>query len=121
MGDGGKGDSPRPIADKKQYENNWDAIFGKNQKHKQQDMTELNGDGNRDRGRYGEDLTDGWEDEEELMDFHGIPTKKSIQRLREKFNGTSESDMWDHYCTAEASSMKIGKDEECSWCGMTEK
>ena len=28
MGDGGKGDSPRPITDKKQYENNWDAIFG---------------------------------------------------------------------------------------------
>jgi len=29
----------------------------KNQKHKQQDYTELNGDGNRERGRYGEDLT----------------------------------------------------------------
>ena len=27
----------------------------KNQKHKQQDLTELNGDGNRERGRYGED------------------------------------------------------------------
>ena len=27
-----------------------------NQKTKQQDMTELNGDGNRERGRYGEDL-----------------------------------------------------------------
>lgn len=111
MGDGGKGDSPRPITDKKQYENNWDAIFGKNQKHKQQDMTELNGDGNRDRGRYGEDLGD----DEELMEFHGIPTKKSIEKLREKFN------TWEHYCTAEASSMRIGKDEECNWCGMTEK
>lgn len=111
MGDGGKGDSPRPITDKKQYENNWDAIFGKNQKHKQQDMTELNGDGNRDRGRYGEDLGD----DEELMEFHGIPTKKSIQKLKEKFN------TWEHYCTAEASTMRIGKDEECNWCGMTEK
>ena len=29
----------------------------KNQKHKQQDMTELNSDGNRDRGKEGEDLT----------------------------------------------------------------
>jgi hypothetical protein len=29
----------------------------KNQKEKQQDMTELNGDGNRERGRNGEDLT----------------------------------------------------------------
>ena len=27
-----------------------------NQKTKQQDMTELNGDGNRERGRNGEDL-----------------------------------------------------------------
>jgi len=106
MGDGGKGDSPRPITDKKQYENNWDAIFGKNQKHKQQDMTELNGDGNRDRNEDGE---------EELMEFHGIPTKKSIQKLKEKFN------TWEHYCTAEASTMRIGKDEECNWCGMTEK
>lgn len=29
----------------------------KNYKHTQQDHTELNGDGNRDRGRYGEDLS----------------------------------------------------------------
>ena len=29
----------------------------KNYKHKQQDHTELNGDGNRERGRYGEDLS----------------------------------------------------------------
>jgi hypothetical protein len=28
----------------------------KNFKEKQQDLTELNGDGNRERGRYGEDL-----------------------------------------------------------------
>lgn len=28
----------------------------KNYKDKQQDLTELNGDGNRERGRYGEDL-----------------------------------------------------------------
>jgi hypothetical protein len=28
----------------------------KDQKNKQQDMTELNGDGNRERGRYGEDI-----------------------------------------------------------------
>jgi len=27
-----------------------------NYKNKQQDLTELNSDGNRDRGRYGEDL-----------------------------------------------------------------
>ena len=27
MRDGGKGDKPRPIKDRKQYEDNWDAIF----------------------------------------------------------------------------------------------
>lgn len=36
-----------------------DALLkkNKNQKYKQQDMTELNGDGNRERGRYGEDIS----------------------------------------------------------------
>ena len=32
MSDGGKGDSPRPIPDRKKYEDNWDAIFGKKEK-----------------------------------------------------------------------------------------
>lgn len=27
MRDGGKGDTPRPIADRKSYADNWDAIF----------------------------------------------------------------------------------------------
>jgi hypothetical protein len=41
-----------------QMDNNWDAIFNKKKadyKEVQQDITELNGDGNRTRGRYGED------------------------------------------------------------------
>ena len=51
------GDSIRSKGLSQQGRDNWDTIFGdKNQKHKQQDLTELNGDGNRDRGRYGEDL-----------------------------------------------------------------
>lgn len=55
---GGKG-SARRKEDAKKIEDNWDAIFkNKNQKYKQQDMTELNGDGNRERGRNGEDLTE---------------------------------------------------------------
>ena len=33
-------------------------IDGRDFKAKQQDLTELNGDGNRDRGRYGEDESD---------------------------------------------------------------
>lgn len=77
------GDSLTSKAPNKAYDDGWDRIFGKkkakeahaeesefahpaytryphlkNQKYKQQDLTELNGDGNRDRGRYGEDLTE---------------------------------------------------------------
>lgn len=29
MRDGGKGDKPRPIPDRKKFEDNWDAIFKK--------------------------------------------------------------------------------------------
>ena len=28
MGDGGKGSAQRPVADRKKFEENWDAIFG---------------------------------------------------------------------------------------------
>ncbi|MDA9953146.1 hypothetical protein N9D61_02240 [Planktomarina sp.] len=55
----GKGSRRRlqQIADE-QMQENWDAIFNKKKvdyKEVQQDLTELNGDGNRTRGRYGED------------------------------------------------------------------
>ena len=55
----GKGSRRRlqQIADE-QMQNNWDTIFNKKKndyKEVQQDITELNGDGNRTRGRYGED------------------------------------------------------------------
>lgn len=55
----GKGSRRRlqQIADA-QMQENWDAIFNKKKadyKEVQQDLTELNGDGNRTRGRYGED------------------------------------------------------------------
>ena len=76
------GDSLTSKASTKQYDEGWDRIFGKkkakkaheeefnsefahpaytryphlkNQKMKQKAMTELNYDGNEDRGRYGED------------------------------------------------------------------
>jgi hypothetical protein len=29
MRDGGKGDTPRPIKDKEQFDKNWDSIFNK--------------------------------------------------------------------------------------------
>jgi hypothetical protein len=55
----GKGSKQRPRAvNTGTFENNWDAIFNKKKsdyKEVQQDITELNGDGNRTRGRYGED------------------------------------------------------------------
>jgi len=40
-----------------QMQSNWDRIFDKKKSYKevQQDLTELNSDGNRTRGRYGED------------------------------------------------------------------
>ena len=52
------GDTLKSRVSNKNYNDGWDRIFGnKNQKEKQQDMTELNGDGNRERGHYGEDLS----------------------------------------------------------------
>ena len=54
----GKGSRRRlqQIADE-QMKENWDTIFKKQKDYKevQQDLTELNSDGNRTRGRYGED------------------------------------------------------------------
>ena len=49
------GDVIQSKVSSKAYVDNWEAIFGKNQKTKQKAVTELNWDGNEDRGRYGED------------------------------------------------------------------
>ena len=52
---GGKGSSPRQV-NKNKFDSNWDRIFKQNTyKEVQQDLTELNGDGNRNRGTDGED------------------------------------------------------------------
>ena len=52
-------DSIQSKVSSKAYLDNYDAIFGKkDQKTKQKSVTELNWDGNEDRGRYGEDETD---------------------------------------------------------------
>ena len=49
-------------------------------RHKQQDSTELNGDGNRDRGRYGEDLTG----DKEMFQFQpGNPFAKVKKEMQE--------------------------------------
>ena len=34
MSDGGKGSAPRPIPDRKRFEENWDKIFGKKEEKK---------------------------------------------------------------------------------------
>ena len=51
----------------------------KNQKHKQQDMTELNSDGNRDRGKEGEDLSN-----IELTNEEEEQLKKKLEELRKR-------------------------------------
>jgi hypothetical protein len=50
---------------------------GVNYKNKQQDLTELNGEGNRDRGRYGEDYSDEAKQKEAEL-------KKRIEELRKR-------------------------------------
>lgn len=39
MRDGGKGDKPRPIPDRKKFEDNWDSIFKKKEEEKKKDDT----------------------------------------------------------------------------------
>jgi len=51
----------------------------KNQKHKQQDMTELNSDGNRDRGKEGEELSN-----IELTNEEEEQLKKKLEELRKR-------------------------------------
>lgn len=49
------GDPIQSKTPSKKYRENYDNIFGHDQKKKQKALTELNWDGNEDRGRYGED------------------------------------------------------------------
>tara|TARA_B100001057_G_scaffold105893_2_gene103492 strand:+ start:4807 stop:5007 length:201 start_codon:yes stop_codon:yes gene_type:complete len=49
------GDSIQSKTPSKEYRENYETIFGKDQKRKQKAYTELNWDGNENRGRYGED------------------------------------------------------------------
>lgn len=51
----------------------------KNYKNKQQDLTELNSDGNRDRGRYGEDQS-----AEATQREKEEALKKRIEELRKR-------------------------------------
>ena len=119
----GKGSKQRPILDRAKWEDNYHKIFGykgenrcqecgevdgahtvncnvkpKDYRTIQQDMTELNADGNRTRGRNGEDL-DPYEMENPL-------------------EGTKPR-FWDHHCNLNGY-IAIESGHACNWCGMQE-
>tara|TARA_B100000287_G_scaffold422773_1_gene465198 strand:+ start:1419 stop:1586 length:168 start_codon:yes stop_codon:yes gene_type:complete len=52
---------------------------GKDWKETQQDLTELNGDGNRERGRYGEDYS-----KEEKSTWNDSSVTVSLDKPKEK-------------------------------------
>lgn len=83
---GGKGDKARKV-DQEKFSSNWDAIFGKkedkNFKRTQQDLTELNADGNRQRGHYGEDESNLNEDEDTDLKF---------MTAKDYLNGTNQDE-----------------------------
>lgn len=78
--------------------------YHKNQKWKQQDLTELNGDGNRERGRYGEDLS-----------------SSHIKATPEDLEKEHPFPFWVHYCAVESTMMGVGRGEPCNWCCLSEE
>ena len=64
----------------KKHDSHLKEELQKDFRHTQQDSTELNGDGNRDRGRYGEDLTG----DKKMFQFQpGNPFAKAKQQMQE--------------------------------------
>lgn len=77
--------------DQKKYSDGWDAIFGKkDQKAKQQDMTELNGDGNRDRGRYGEDERERFSHPAYTRYPHLKDVEKALDEIKDDFENLAD-------------------------------
>jgi len=56
----------------------------KNFKETQQDLTELNSDGNRDRGRYGEDLSKEENPDISLTEKEEELLKKKLEQMRKR-------------------------------------
>ena len=56
----------------------------KNFKETQQDLTELNSDGNRDRGRYGEDLSQEEKPDISLTEKEEELLKKKLEQMRKR-------------------------------------
>jgi len=83
---GGKGSKQRPT-DMKKYGDNWDTIFGKDQKTKQKSMTELNWDGDEEvpDGRWnwwgeGEE-NDSFEDQCREIYGDSMPDEKDLEEI----------------------------------------
>ena len=76
-----KGDKDRTI-DKKAFDENYERIFGKNQKVKQLQVTDLNWDG--DLGLEGD--TRNPEDYYKNIEVVTLPKKHLISRMMEKLN-----------------------------------
>ena len=73
-------DERRKAYNEFQKKNRMNEDEQKDFRHTQQDSTELNGDGNRDRGRYGEDLTG----DNKMFQFQpGNPFAKAKQQMQE--------------------------------------
>lgn len=76
-------------------------------RHTQQDSTELNGDGNRDRGRYGEDLTG----DEKMFQFQpGNPFAKAKKEMQEgAYKRMSTDDQEDARLKAQKKAARLSK------------
>ena len=76
-------------------------------RHKQQDSTELNGDGNRDRGRYGEDLTG----DKEMFQFQpGNPFAKAKKEMQEgAYKRMATDDQEDARMKAQKKAARLSK------------
>ena len=76
-------------------------------RHTQQDSTELNGDGNRDRGRYGEDLTG----DEKMFQFQpGNPFAKAKKEMQEgAYKRMATDDQEDARLKAQKKAARLSK------------
>lgn len=39
----------------------------------------------------------------------------------EEMKKWAEGSMWEHFCKVEQTTMGVGKNEPCNWCGLTEE
>jgi len=46
-----------------------------------------------------------------------LSTLQLIQELKGEFKETQKPEMWEHHCKVEETTMMVGANEECNWCG----